>query len=165
MEGRAGCLRHPDYRHHPRAGHAGSRECQILTNHRNSVARPKHGACCGIWSRRLDRQHQPLLIIDPHIEDVHVRNIEDRIGPCLSTRTPTTHKVRHRRGFLSESLVDSDPEGPDTLTCATTRQLRRHPLMLISEESVSDLYTGGSTKCRCGAWLPPASGQSPDWLF
>jgi hypothetical protein len=29
---------------------------------------------------RLDRQHQPLLTIDLHLEDVHVGNIEDRIS-------------------------------------------------------------------------------------
>jgi hypothetical protein len=63
---------------------------------------------------RLDGQHQPLLVVDLHINDVHVGNIEDGIGPGAPTRTRTTHRVRHRRGFLSGSLVASDPEGPDT---------------------------------------------------
>ena len=43
---------------------------------------------------RLDRQHQPLLIIDLHIEDVHVGNVEDCIGPGAPARTRTTHIAR-----------------------------------------------------------------------
>jgi hypothetical protein len=54
-----------------------------------------------------------LLIVDLNIKDVHIRNIEDGISPGAPTHTRTTHRVRHRRGFLSESLVASDPEGPD----------------------------------------------------
>jgi hypothetical protein len=54
-----------------------------------------------------------LLVVDLNIEDMHVGNIEDGIGPGAPTRTRTAHRVRHRRGFLSESLVASDPEGPD----------------------------------------------------
>ena len=38
---------------------------------------------------RLDREHQALLIIDLHIEDVHVGNIEDRIGPGTPACTRT----------------------------------------------------------------------------
>jgi hypothetical protein len=52
---------------------------------------------------RLDRQHQTLLIIDLNVEDMHVGNIEDCIGPDAPARTRTTHRVRHRRGFLSEA--------------------------------------------------------------
>jgi hypothetical protein len=52
---------------------------------------------------RLNRQHQTLLIIDLHIEDMHVGNIEYCIGPGAPTRTRATHRVRHRRGFLSEA--------------------------------------------------------------
>jgi hypothetical protein len=35
---------------------------------------------------RLDRQHQTLLIIDLHIKDVHVGNVEDCIGPGAPAR-------------------------------------------------------------------------------
>ena len=68
---------------------------------------------CRLQLTRLDGEHQPLLVIDLNIEDMHVGNIEDGIGPGAPARTRTTHRVRHRRGFLSESLVASDPEGPD----------------------------------------------------
>jgi hypothetical protein len=68
---------------------------------------------CRLRLTRLDGEQQPLLIVDLNIENMHVGNIEDGIGPGAPTRTRTTHKVRHRRGFLSESLVASDPEGPD----------------------------------------------------
>jgi hypothetical protein len=54
-------------------------------------------------------------VVHLHIEDVHVGNIEDRIGPGAPARTRTTHRVKDRRGFLLESLVASDPDGPDTL--------------------------------------------------
>jgi hypothetical protein len=71
------------------------------------------GRAGGLHLTRLDGEHQPLLVVDLNIEDVHVGNIEDGIGPGAPTRTRTTLRVRHRRGFLSESLVASDPEGPD----------------------------------------------------
>lgn len=35
----------------------------------------------GLQLTELDGQHQPLLVVDLHIEDVHVGNIEDGIGP------------------------------------------------------------------------------------
>jgi hypothetical protein len=54
-----------------------------------------------------------LLVVDLDIEDMHVGNIKDGIGSSAPTRTRTTHRVRHRRGFRSECLVASDPEGPD----------------------------------------------------
>jgi hypothetical protein len=75
---------------------------------------PTSRAGC-VQPTRLHREHQPLLIVDLHIEEVHVGNIEDGIGPGTPTRIRTTHRVKHRRGFLSESLVASDPEGPDAL--------------------------------------------------
>ena len=68
---------------------------------------------CGLRLTRLDGDHQPLLVVDLNIEDVHVGNIEDGIGSGAPTRTRTTHRVRHRRGFRSECLVASDPQGPD----------------------------------------------------
>ena len=76
---------------------------------------------------RLDRQHQTLLVVDLHVEDVHVGNIEDRIGPGAPARTRATHRVRHRRGFRVGSLVASDPEGPDALNLGSTRPCPRQP--------------------------------------
>jgi hypothetical protein len=67
----------------------------------------------GLQLTRLDGQHQPLPVIDLHINNVHVGNIEYGISSGAPTRTRTTHRVRHRRGFLLECLVASDPEGPD----------------------------------------------------
>jgi hypothetical protein len=37
---------------------------------------------------RLHRQHQPLLLVDSDIEDVHAGNIEHRIGPLI-LKAPT----------------------------------------------------------------------------
>ena len=37
---------------------------------------------------RLDGQHQPLLVVDLHINDVHVGNIEDGIGPGRTNAHP-----------------------------------------------------------------------------
>jgi hypothetical protein len=42
---------------------------------------------CGLQLPRLDSQHQPLLTIDLHLEDVHVGNIEDRISSGAPART------------------------------------------------------------------------------
>ena len=80
-----------------------------------AMANRKHttGRAAGLHLTRLDGEHQPLPVINLHINDVHAGNIEDGIGSGAPTRTRTTHRVRHRRGFLSESLVASDPEGPD----------------------------------------------------
>jgi hypothetical protein len=77
-------------------GHGGSRQRQIRTNHLTKVTRAKHGASCstrrpwptanptgragGLQLTRLDAEHQPLLVIDLHIEHVHVGNIEDGIS-------------------------------------------------------------------------------------
>jgi hypothetical protein len=36
----------------------------------------------------LDAEHQPLLVVVLHIDDVHVGNIEDGIGPGAPARTP-----------------------------------------------------------------------------
>ena len=47
----------------------------------------------------LDRHHQPLLVVDNDIEDMHAGNIEHRIGPGAPARTRTTHTVDHRRGL------------------------------------------------------------------
>ena len=82
-----------------------------------AVANCHHPTCraCGFQLTRLDCEHQPLLVVNLDIEDVHVGNIEDGIGPGAPTHTRITHRVRHRRGFLLESLVASDPECPDTL--------------------------------------------------
>ena len=52
----------------------------------------------------LHRKHQPLPVIDCHVEDMHVGNIEDRIGPGAPARTRATHRVRHRR-VLRESVA------------------------------------------------------------
>jgi hypothetical protein len=41
---------------------------------------------------RLDGEHQALLVVDLHLQDVHVGNVEDRIGPGTPTRTRTTRK-------------------------------------------------------------------------
>jgi hypothetical protein len=78
-----------------------------------------------------------MLIIDLHIQDMHVGDIEDGIGPGAPERTRTTHRVRHRRGFLSGSLVASDLEGPDAFTNGSTRPAPPHTPMLISEEPVN----------------------------
>ena len=45
----------------------------------------------------LNRQHEPLPVINLHVQDVHVGNVEHRVG----TRTPAraTHRVRHRWGL------------------------------------------------------------------
>jgi hypothetical protein len=48
----------------------------------------------------LHRQHQPLSLIELHIQDVHVGNSEYRIGTGAPARTRTTHKVSHRRVLL-----------------------------------------------------------------
>jgi hypothetical protein len=71
---------------------------------------------------RLDGEHQPLLVVHLNAEDVHVGNVQDRIGPGAPARARTTHRVRHRRGFLSGSLVASDLEGPDASTDGSTRR-------------------------------------------
>ena len=47
---------------------------------------------------RLDRQHEPLLIIDLNFGHVHAWNVEHRIGPGAPARTRATHTVGHRRG-------------------------------------------------------------------
>src|SRR5687768_4940292 len=64
-----------------------------------AVADRQHAACrtAGLQLTRLDGEHQPLLVVDLHIKDVHVGNIEDRICPGAPARTRATHKVRHRR--------------------------------------------------------------------
>jgi hypothetical protein len=92
-------------------------EARRIVQHPDSTAMADReyatGRAGGLRLTRLDGEHQPLLVVDLHIKDVHVGNIEDGICPGAPARTRTTHRVRHRRGFLSESLVASDPEGPD----------------------------------------------------
>jgi hypothetical protein len=48
-----------------------------------AVADRQHAACRtgGLQLTRLYGEHQPLLVVDLHIKDVHAGNIEDRIGP------------------------------------------------------------------------------------
>jgi hypothetical protein len=53
-----------------------------------------------------------LPVVDLPHRDVHVGNIEDGIGSGAPTRTRTA-QVRQRRGLSVESLVASDPEGPN----------------------------------------------------
>ena len=48
---------------------------------------------------RLNSQHQPLLVVDLNVDDVHAGNVEHRIGSGAPARTQTTHRVGHRRGF------------------------------------------------------------------
>ena len=47
----------------------------------------------------LDGEHQASHVVDLHLQDVHVGNVEDRIGPGAPARTRTTRKVVHRRGL------------------------------------------------------------------
>src|SRR5829696_2336769 len=47
---------------------------------------------------RLDRKHQALLVIDLNVEDMHVGDIEDRIGSGAPARARATHRVSHRSG-------------------------------------------------------------------
>jgi hypothetical protein len=47
----------------------------------------------------LHSEHQALLVVDLHLKDMHVGNIEDRIGPGAPTRARTTNRVRHRRAL------------------------------------------------------------------
>src|SRR5215217_1978202 len=88
----------------------------------------------------LDREHQPRLIIDLHVEDVHVGNIENRIGPGAPTHTRAAHRVRHRRGFLLEAWSPPILKAPTPSTPDQHAQPSAGPSMLISEERV----------CRCG---------------
>ena len=92
-------------------------EARRVVQHPDSaaVAERDHptGRAGGLQPTRLDGEHQPLLVVHLHIKDVHAVNIEDCISPGAPARTRTTHRVRHRRGFLFECLVASDPEGPD----------------------------------------------------
>jgi hypothetical protein len=88
--------------------HAGSRQRQIRTSQRSSVIRAKHGASCRTWTRlpgparpttpghaasscRTQRCDEPVLEVDLQIEDVHVGNIEDRIGLGAHQRAPKPH--------------------------------------------------------------------------
>jgi hypothetical protein len=48
---------------------------------------------------RLDRQHEPLLIIDLNFGHVHAWNVEHRTGPGAPARARATHTVGHRRGL------------------------------------------------------------------
>jgi hypothetical protein len=120
-----------------------------------SLSRPKQGTSCSIRTAaaadrehpagragrlqltRLDGEHQASHVVDLHLQDVHVGNVEDRIGPGAPARTRITRRVVHRQVFpRSGCFVASDPEGPDALTHGSTRpprwprrhaQIRRAP--------------------------------------
>ena len=66
-----------------------------------TVANREHpaGRAGRLQLSRLDSEHQALLVVDLHLQDVHVGNVEDRIGPGAPARTRTTRKVVHRRGL------------------------------------------------------------------
>jgi hypothetical protein len=64
---------------------------------------------------RLDRQHQPLPIIDLDIKHMHAEDIEHRIGRGAPVRTRTTHTVGHRRGLHQTAWTHLILEGPDAL--------------------------------------------------
>jgi hypothetical protein len=53
-----------------------------------AVADRQHSICwtAGLKLTGLDSQHQPLVVVDLHIEDVHVRNTQDGIGPGAPAR-------------------------------------------------------------------------------
>jgi len=93
------------------------------------------------WAGRLhlaglDGEHQASLVVDLHVEDMHVRNIEDPIGLGAPARTQAAHRVRHRRGFRSKCLVASDPQAPTPSSPDQHAQRGTAPPMLRSEEPV-----------------------------
>ena len=63
----------------------------------------------------LDRQHQPLLVVDFHFKHMHAGNIEHRIGPGAPAHTRTTHTVGHRRGLCQRAWMLLSPVKPDLL--------------------------------------------------
>src|SRR5215218_6407032 len=87
---------------------------------------------------RLHCQHQPRPVVDLDIEDVHVGNIEDRIGSGAPARAKSTHRVRHRRVLRkavawsllilkgpTSSLVDQHADRKPSLTHAQIRRARK----------------------------------------
>ena len=88
----------------------------------------------------LDRHHQPLLLVDSDIEDVHAGNIEHRIGPGAPAHTRATHTVGHRRGLRREAWSLLILKAPTPSTRDQHAQLARHSPMPICEEPVLGVF-------------------------
>jgi hypothetical protein len=105
----------------------------------------------------LDRHHQPLLLIDSDIEDVHAGNIEHRIGPGAPAHTRATHTVGHRRGLRREAWSLLILKAPTPSTHDQHAQLARPAPMPICEEPVNQILASS------GRQLPDRDSRaSPD---
>jgi hypothetical protein len=100
-----------------------------------AVADRQHAACRagGLQLTRLDSQHQPLPVINLHIKDVHVGNIEDRIGPgALKSEEPVWVGYEpFERSFIHACRTTS-PRGGWTQGITDDAAPSSHPLQMQS---------------------------------